>query len=190
MGFNLRTYLLSVSLIVGYSAAFASPVSQAELIHCTSYDSKSRELECFRSLIEVDSPISSRANDANDNVVQNESQQSESQKRVTEEVSAVVTETKRDDYGLSKVQKQKNKGEKAEKQAENYTATVTKVTKGNYGILSFHTDKGHVWRQNEPDRFRYPRRQSFDIAITRGFFGDFRLTVGGKGPFTAVKRIK
>lgn len=70
------------------------------------------------------------------------------------------------------------------------TATVTRVTRDYRDRLEFHLENGHVWRQIEPRRFRYPRGQAFDVVITQGMMGEYRLRVGGEGPMVRIRRVE
>jgi hypothetical protein len=82
--------------------------------------------------------------------------------------------------------------EKTEEERENETlrATVTNVTKGQNGVLYFHLDNGHVWRQMEARHFQYPKNREFNINITRGMMGDYRLRIGDNGRLVRIRRVE
>jgi hypothetical protein len=80
--------------------------------------------------------------------------------------------------------------ESADEQTEILRAVVVDVDKDHYGALIFHLDNGQVWRQVEPRYFPYPRNQEFDVLITIGMMGDYRLQVGGTGRKVRIRRTK
>ncbi len=70
------------------------------------------------------------------------------------------------------------------------TATVSDVTESHTGRLYFHFTNGQVWRQIEPRRFRYPKDETFEVTITQGLMGDYRLRIDGNGPMTRIRRVE
>jgi hypothetical protein len=70
------------------------------------------------------------------------------------------------------------------------TAIVREVTQSRSGRLYFHFSNGQVWRQNEARRFRYPRDQEFEVTISKGMMGDYRLRVDEDGPMTRIRRVE
>lgn len=77
-----------------------------------------------------------------------------------------------------------------EKEDEIFRARVTNVTKDHYKVLYFHLDNGHVWRQMEARHFEYPKNGEFDINITRGMMGDYRLRIGDNGRMVRIRRVQ
>lgn len=73
---------------------------------------------------------------------------------------------------------------------EIHRATVTEVTRGRNKILYFHFDNGQVWRQMEPRHFQYPKNGEFEINITRGMMGDYRLRIGDNGRMVRIRRVQ
>lgn len=69
-------------------------------------------------------------------------------------------------------------------------AVVVGVNKGYNRTLYFHLANGHVWRQMEPRHFQYPKRGAFDVNISRGVMGDYRLRIGEKGRMVRVRRVQ
>jgi hypothetical protein len=69
-------------------------------------------------------------------------------------------------------------------------ASVVKVTRTRYGELVFHFDNGQVWRQQEKRYFPYPKDREFDVTITTGMMGEYRLQVEGAGRRTTIKRLQ
>ncbi len=70
------------------------------------------------------------------------------------------------------------------------SATVVEVTEGRHKVLYFQLANGHVWRQIEGRRYRYPRDGEFDVIISRGMLGDYRLRIDEDGPMTRIRRIQ
>lgn len=81
-----------------------------------------------------------------------------------------------------------------EKDQENDDAllrvTVVEVTKGRHDHLYFQLDNGQVWRQNEARHFSYPKDVEFDVNITRGMMGDYRIRIGDNGRMARIRRVK
>lgn len=70
------------------------------------------------------------------------------------------------------------------------TASVVKVTKDRYGALIFHFANGQVWKQLEKRYFSYPKRREFDVTISRGMMGEYRLQVEGAGRKVTIRRTQ
>ena len=73
---------------------------------------------------------------------------------------------------------------------ETVTATVTEVRQGYNRALTFYMSSGQVWRQIEPRRLQYPKNEDFEVVISQGLLGEYRLRVGGTGPLVKIRRIK
>ncbi len=71
-----------------------------------------------------------------------------------------------------------------------FHATVTEVTQGHNRILFFHFDNDQVWRQIEARHLEYPRSREFDINITRGMMGDYRMRIGDNGRMVRIRRVQ
>lgn len=70
------------------------------------------------------------------------------------------------------------------------TAVVNEVTQSGSGRLYFYFSNGQVWRQIEPRRFFYPKNETFEVTVSQGMMGEYRLRVGGKGPMVRVRRVE
>jgi hypothetical protein len=77
-----------------------------------------------------------------------------------------------------------------ESEPETMSARVINVEQTSRRILSFHLDNGQVWRQTESRFFPYPREGEFDVTISAGMMGDYRLRVGGEGRMLRVRRVQ
>jgi len=64
------------------------------------------------------------------------------------------------------------------------------VSKTGRGALVFQLDNGQVWRQIEPRYYPYPRDREFDVMISTGMLGTYRLQVEGTGRRVTIKRLK
>jgi len=80
--------------------------------------------------------------------------------------------------------------EKLQAEPEPVTATVVRVSEGRSGVLCFHFDNGQVWCQTVPRRFQYPKSGSFEVTITTGMMGDYRLRIGDSQPRTRIRRVE
>ena len=69
-------------------------------------------------------------------------------------------------------------------------ATVIEVSKGRNDILYFHLDNGQLWRQNEARHYPYPKNSEFEVDISRGMMGEYRLRIGDNGRMVRIRRVK
>ena len=69
-------------------------------------------------------------------------------------------------------------------------ATVVEVSKGRQDLLYFHLGNGQVWRQNEARHYSYPKGVEFDVNITRGMMGDYRMRIGDNDRMVRIRRVK
>ncbi len=69
-------------------------------------------------------------------------------------------------------------------------ATVLRVTTGGRKHLYFHLENDQLWRQLEADYLPYPKNRAFNIEISQGFLGDYRLRVEGSGRLVRIRRVK
>ncbi|MGI9203558.1 MAG: hypothetical protein ACR2Q3_06090 [Woeseiaceae bacterium] len=70
------------------------------------------------------------------------------------------------------------------------TATVVEVRQGYNRTLSFHMADGQVWRQTEPRRLQYPKNEEFEVIISQGILGEYRLRIGENGRLVKIRRIQ
>ncbi|MDG2376425.1 MAG: hypothetical protein P8M18_08750 [Woeseiaceae bacterium] len=81
-------------------------------------------------------------------------------------------------------------GKDQEKDDALLRVTVVEVSKGRHDHLYFELDNGQVWRQNEARHFPYPKDVEFDVNITRGMMGDYRMRIGDNGRMVRIRRVK
>ena len=95
--------------------------------------------------------------------------------------------TASDDFGSEQLRKS------TDTDPGEYHARVVEVSKGYRDALSFHLENGQVWRQIEPRHFSYPRNTAFDVVISQGMMGEYRLRVeqsDGEGRMVRIRRVK
>jgi len=78
----------------------------------------------------------------------------------------------------------------AQEEDEAIVATVDNVRVGYGRRLIFHFDNGQVWQQRNKDYIVYPKDEPFEVEISRGMMGDYRLRVGGEGRMTRIVRVE
>ncbi len=81
-----------------------------------------------------------------------------------------------------------NRGDEQER--GDIAATVTEVREGPRGNLLFHLENGQIWRQIEARRVPLPGETPFAVSISQGFFGEYRLRVGGGGRLVRIRRVQ
>lgn len=69
-------------------------------------------------------------------------------------------------------------------------ATVIDVSQGSRKNLYFHLANGQVWRQIEARRFQYPKKGEFEVSISQGMMGDYRLRIGDNGRMVRIRRVQ
>ncbi len=112
---------------------------------------------------------------------------------VTPEPSAAAVTTTPESLASSQLGEEHLDRSEAGKNADEdevFHATVTEVTRGHNRILYFHFDNGQIWRQMEARHLEYPSSGEFDISITRGMMGDYRLRIGEDGRLVRIRRVQ
>jgi len=102
-------------------------------------------------------------------------------------VASTPTSMPADEFGREHLEKAQESGEVV---PEVLAATVVEVTQGRNRALSFHLSNGQVWRQIEPRYFPYPKQGEFDVTISTGLMGEYRLRVGQIGDSGRMVRIR
>ncbi len=97
--------------------------------------------------------------------------------------AAMASEPPADDLGEEQLIVPERKDEKI------IRATVTKVRQGYNKTLYFHLANGHVWRQIEPRRLQYPKSGNFEVSISQGVMGAYRLRIGDNGRLVSIRRV-
>lgn len=95
-----------------------------------------------------------------------------------------------EEFGLEHLPKAKDS---ADPEPETLLATVVEVTQARNRGLSFHLANGQVWRQIEPRYFPYPKDGEFEVTISTGVMGEYRLRVGNQdagGRMVRIRRVR
>jgi hypothetical protein len=69
------------------------------------------------------------------------------------------------------------------------SAQVIKVAKDKRNIRTFHLDNGQIWRQIESGFVSLPKGEHFNVVVSKGSLGGYRLRINGKGKMIKVRRI-
>ena len=99
----------------------------------------------------------------------------------------MVSPSREDEFGQEDVAQPEKEQDRDE---ELIHATVIEVSKGRNDILYFHMDNGQVWRQNEARHYSYPKNSEFEVNITRGMMGDYRMRIGDNSRMVRIRRVK
>jgi hypothetical protein len=70
------------------------------------------------------------------------------------------------------------------------TFQVIKIEQNRNSLYYFYMENGQVWRQLERQGIFVPKGRLFDVVITQGSFGDYKMKIENKGRQTRVKRVK
>lgn len=174
---KLNFTILSVLTLVWFPAD-AQEVSQGELAKCATKRTAAEKLACYEALTVVPEPaVESRAAAART--------APEPNSRAPAAVASEGRPNVPDDLGAEHLG-----GDEEQSNPSTVTAIVSGVTESGSGKLYFHFANGQVWRQIEPRRFHYPKNQAFEVTVSQGMMGDYRLRVGGEGPMTRIRRVE
>ena len=94
------------------------------------------------------------------------------------------------DFGLEQLPAEQERRRRERRQEETVIATVEEVTTGLRDRLYFRMDNGSLWRQSEPGYLFYPKGQPFEVEISRGLMGEYRMRVEGRGRMVAIRRVE
>ena len=81
-------------------------------------------------------------------------------------------------------------GASQEEYKKTIKATVVDVTQGFNKDLRFHLASGQVWRQIEPRHLQYPKNRDFEIEISQGMMGGYRMRIGENGRMVKIRRTQ
>lgn len=200
----LRKLNIAVSgvLVLVCFAVEAQDVSQAELAECASQPTAAEKLACYEALTAVPAPapappVAESANVAAEGAIEAKALAPAMEPAVALPAEAPPAPTQpapaAEDSRSSAPDElgEEQLGIKEETvDPSPVTAVVNEVTQSGSGRLYFHFSNGQVWRQIEPRRFRYPKNQEFEVTVSQGMMGDYRLRVGGKGPMVRIRRVE
>ena len=69
-------------------------------------------------------------------------------------------------------------------------AVVTRAERRRNRGVTFYLDNEQVWQQEDDRYFPYPKDEAFDVVISQGMMGDYRLRVDGEGRMVRIRRLK
>ena len=195
---GLRAPLFCLAAVLStpfFQIAAAQVVNRSDLELCADLETAELKLACFEAIIaaskmpepaataEATSPGPKTDGPVNAVSSSTESQVSFPKTAATNPVPA--SQELDDNFGEEHLDRAV-----ADRKHDVIIATVTNVRRAKNKKLYFHFANGQIWRQMESGYIQYPRTGGFEIEITRGMMGDYRLRVGGKGRMTRVVRME
>lgn len=167
------------------AGALAQSVDLTDLEVCAGLATDELQLACFEAIVASSQRQAAVAAEPADT----DSPVPAAQPAVAATIAAPAPETTaaadlQEDFGREHL------AEKDDSDAAVMEATVVAVSRGRNRILTFQLDNGQVWRQLESRHFSYPKDGEFDVTISTGMMGDYRLRVGGEGRMLRVRRIQ
>jgi len=168
-------------------------VDMSELEACAGLATAELKLACFEAIVNTGKGMLAAEADAPQRAPPlTETQASPAVPVETEALAAkdtAVTAAERpqrrtDDFGSEQLGRSKDAGEAV------LHATVTAITRGANRALIFHLSNGQIWRQIEPRHFPYPKQREFDVIISTGIMGEYRLQVGDAGRKVRIRRVQ
>lgn len=188
------------SIFVALTVAAAMPAyaGSASLQHCVSIDDATVRLACYDD-------VAGRSNSSLQETARSDEKASAP---VPQESADTVAEERREAQGLASPGTEQIAPVASAKPAREIgaeqlpesrrppddeveiAATVSDVSRGTGGHLYFHLDNGHIWRQVEPRYLPHPKDGPFNIVISRGMMGEYRLRVEGKGRLVRIRRVQ
>lgn len=174
----MRTLLFVLATLFIPLTALAQVVPQSSLTKCASIADASERLHCFDELTQQNGDVSD---------------QQPIEPIPIEPINVTDSEpstssTSVEEFGAEQLKSRSDQSRDAEE--TRITAIVTHVSKGVRGNLYFHLENGQVWRQIEARYVPYPRNQRFNIELTQGMMGDYRVRVEGNGRMIRVRRVE
>ncbi|NKB34337.1 MAG: hypothetical protein GKR91_14695 [Pseudomonadales bacterium] len=185
--------IFSVCALVSLSL-HAQQVSQEELDGCAVLDSDREKLRCFIALTnrnrseQAVSQTDSRSERMEIDAIGDSNVES-IEELINASPLADTPPVAIDTSTLGQEQLRENRFEQGQEELS-VLATVQEVSEGARGILLFHLNNGQVWRQIESGFFPYPRRQTFEVEITQGVLGEYRMRVEGRGRMLRIRRLE
>ena len=194
-----RTLICLGALLAAASAA-AQTASQRELEACLAIERAITSLDCFEALTlrgattqsadpaqaAAEEPAQSRQVAPEPAAEVEFGQAAGAAPEVVMEPSPETSPDRLENIGAEQLPGNRRE----EQERSDIAATVTEVREGPRGNLLFHLENGQVWRQIEARHVPLPEDAPFPVSISRGFFGEYRLRVGGEGRLVRIRRIQ
>lgn len=196
----------AITLLLSVNLAHAQTVDIATLEVCAALETEALKLACFEAIISKGIIAVTEVPTVETEVLQDDPATAiEAEVMLTSEVpvsieaaprdaktsltaDVVPITTKRpvaDDLGREQLAARDE-----EEQSEVIKATVVDVTQAYNKNLRFHLANGQVWRQIEPRHLQYPKNRDFEIKITRGMLGAYRMRIGENGRLVKIRRTQ
>jgi hypothetical protein len=181
-------YSVTVVLMFFANTATAQTVELSSLELCASLDTRELKLACFEAIIKVANPVDaeSPAEAPMSEIAVDRMPENGSNNSAPAIVPKLQVKQSDSDFG----REQLAVADQLEAEKKNITATVVSVTRSYNRSLNFHLDNGQVWRQIEPRHFLYPKGRDFEVNISRGVMGGYRLRTSENSRMVRIRRIK
>ena len=183
-------YSAAALLLLSAKIATAQTVDLSTLEICAGLETQDLKLACFEAIINTgnlpEEPVPEIAVEgAPENAPVAIEPEPADHSQVAPEVTPAVSVTpSEEDFG----REQLATADQEEKKI--IEAMVVDVTQGSSKLLYFHLANGQVWRQIEPRRIQYPKSGDFEVGITHGMMGDYRLRIGDNGRMVRIRRVE
>lgn len=198
-------YLAAALLLLSVHIANAQTVDRSALEMCTNLETPELKLACFEAIIATGRAPGEQVPDSGSAAAVSETAATSAPEtapasvkgepgiapdvaasQVATKVSPVVSAPPpEEDFG----REQLAAPDPVEKDKV-ITATVVDVTQAYNKTLIFHLANGHIWRQIEPRRLQYPKDGDFEVRISQGVMGEYRLRIGDNGRMVRIRRIQ
>jgi hypothetical protein len=190
----------AVALLLWANLANAQTVDVSTLDVCSALETEALKLACFEAIISKRRTAATEVPPAeavsSDPVVVKEVINAsevpvtieavfQAAESMTTDVAPTATERLvASDLGLEQL------GGSQEEYKKVIKATVVDVTQGFNKDLRFHLANGQVWRQIEPRHLQYPKNRDFEIKISQGMLGAYRMRIGKNGRMVKIRRTQ
>jgi len=188
-----RAPLFYAALVLANAAlAGAQTVEMSELDRCAALESQAEKLACFEALVSAPQPDAGTTREPEPASAKPPVADTDTGPALIIESAPVAAEAAPapepsasvdDEFGREHLSREAD-------DADVLHATVVDVTKDRYGALIFRLDNGQIWRQMESRYFPYPKDGEFEVVITTGMMGEYRLQVEGTGRKVTIRRMK
>lgn len=190
--FFATTGVVALAALLGPVSALSQTVEVATLEQCVAMETEELKLRCFEAII-----ASSTSGEDEKPQEQESRAQPPASASVTPAVAATIDDAADEvaavtppvdqAFGQEHLARQE-KGQQA--RGASLRATVIEVSRGRRDYLYFHLDDGQVWRQIEARHYAYPKDGEFEVNISRGMMGEYRMRIGDNGRMVRIRRVK
>lgn len=171
----------------------AQTVERSDLELCVGLESSALKLACFEAIIAASKTSDGQAHE-DAGQMNPVSVETEIEVRPVEVIAPIASQrtaaTLTEEVPLRSDFGQEDLDQSDTEEKEIIKAVVSEVTEGRNKVLYFHLTNGHTWRQIEGRYYPYPKSREFDVEITRGGMGEYRMRVDGVGRMVKIRRVK